>query len=72
MKNVDGNYNFQNAFLKMMKAKEHHRAIEEIVCELKEELAPVKEESFLIHAMRLILELGSKRIRLSTHTCNLL
>lgn len=61
MKNVDGNYNFQNAFLKMMKAKEHHRAIEEIVCELKEELMPVKEELFLIHAMRLMLELGSKK-----------
>lgn len=61
MKKIDDNYNFQDAYLKMMEAKEHHRTIEEIVCDLKKELVPVKEESFLIHAMRLILELDAKK-----------
>lgn len=61
MKKVAVNYNFIDTYLKMMEAKEHHRTIEEIVCDLEKELAPVKEESFLIHAMRLIIELDAKQ-----------
>lgn len=61
MKEVAVNYNFIDTYLKMMEAKEHHRTIEEIVCDLEKELAPVKEESFLIHAMRLIIELDAKQ-----------
>lgn len=56
----DGNYNYQAAYRKMIAAKEHHRTIEEIIDDIKKQLMPVKEESFLIHAMRLIIELGSK------------
>ena len=44
----------------MIAAKYNHRPIEEIVAELQNELRPVKEESLLIHAMRLIAELGSR------------
>lgn len=61
MKKEDDNYNFQYAYLKMMEAKEHHRTIEEIVYGLKKELVLVKEESFLIHSMRLILELDARK-----------
>lgn len=61
MKKVAINYNFIDTYLKMMEAKEHHRTIEEIVCDLEKELAPVKEESFLIHAMRLIIELDARQ-----------
>ncbi len=61
MKKEDDNYNFQDAYLKMMEAKEHHRTIEEIVYGLKKELVLVKEESFLIHSMRLILELDARK-----------
>ena len=61
MKKVAVNYNFIDTYLKMMEAKEHHRTIEEIVCDLEKELAPVKEESFLNHAMRLIIELDAKQ-----------
>lgn len=57
---IDGDYNFQFAYDEIIEAKEHHRAIEEIVDDLKEELIPVKEESFLIHAMRLFVELDNK------------
>lgn len=41
----------------MMFLKEHHRPMEAIVADLQSELRPVKEESLLIHAMRMILEL---------------
>ena len=50
-------YNYAEAFRKMMFHKEHHRPIETIVADLQKELSPVKEESLLIHAMRMILEL---------------
>lgn len=53
---------FYNAYLKMILAKKKHRTIEQIVDELKDELKSVNEESFLIHAMRLISELESKNI----------
>lgn len=53
----DGDYNYADAFKKMMLQKEHHRSYEVIVADLQNELRPVKEESFLIHAMRMILEL---------------
>lgn len=52
--------NYQAAYRKMIAAKEHHRTIEEIIDDIKKQLMLVKEESFLIHAMRLIIELGSK------------
>ena len=42
MKKENDNYNFQDAYLKMMEAKEHHRTIEKIVYGLKKELVLVK------------------------------
>lgn len=54
---VDGEYNYVEAFKRMMFFKEHYRTIEAIVTDLQMELKPIKEESLLIHAMRLILEL---------------
>lgn len=54
---IDGEYNYVEAFKKMMFLKEHHRSIESIVADLQGELKPVKEESLLLHAMRMILEL---------------
>lgn len=53
----DGDYNYVEAYKKMMFLKEHHRPIEAVVADLQTELRPVKEESLLIHAMRMILEL---------------
>lgn len=58
----DGDYNYAEAFRKMMFYKEHHRPIEDIVAELQHELSPVKEESLLTHAMRMILELEYRTI----------
>lgn len=52
-----GDYNYAEAFRKMMFLKERHRPIDAIVADLQNELRPVKERSFLIHAMRMILEL---------------
>ena len=53
----DGEYNYIEAFKKMMFLKEHHRPVEAVVADLQSELRPVKEVSLLIHAMRMILEL---------------
>ena len=61
MEKVDANYNILDAYLKMKEVKEHHRTIEEIVCDLKKEFVPVRENSFLIHAMRLMIELGAEK-----------
>ena len=58
----DGDYNFAQAFRKMMFYKEHHRSFEDIVVDLQLELSPVKEESLLIHAMRMILELEYRTV----------
>lgn len=58
----DGDYNYAEAFRKMMFYKEHHRPIEDIVAELQHELSPVKEESILTHAMRMILELEYRTV----------
>lgn len=57
--NID--YDFPQTYQKMIKFKENSRNIEEIVQELKNELVHVKEESFLVHAMRLILELEQRK-----------
>ncbi len=56
----DGDYNYVEAFKKMMFLKEHHRSIEAVVEDLQTELKPVKAESLLVHAMRMILELDSR------------
>lgn len=56
----DGDYNYAKAYRKMMDAMENHRTIEEIGEELQNELRVVKEESLLVHAMRLIIELDTK------------
>ena len=56
----DGDYNYTKAYRKMMDAMENHRTIEEIGEELQNELRVVKEESLLVHAMRLIIELDTK------------
>lgn len=58
----DGDYNYAEAFRKMMFYKEHHRPIEDIIAELQHELSPVTEESLLIHAMRMILELEYRTV----------
>lgn len=58
----DGDYNYAEAFKKMMFYKEHHRPIEDIVAELQHELSPIKEESLLTHAMRMILELEYRTV----------
>lgn len=58
----DGDYNYAEAFRKMMFYKEHHRPIEDIVAELQHELSPIKEESLLTHAMRMILELEYRAV----------
>lgn len=58
----DGDYNYAEAFRKMMFYKEHHRPIEDIVAELQHELSPVTEESLLTHAMRMILELEYRTV----------
>lgn len=59
---IDEEYNYVEAFKKMMFLKEHHRSIEAIVADLQGELKPVKEESLLLHAMRMILELDFRSI----------
>lgn len=52
----------------MFHRKEHHRAYEEIIHDLQKELRPVKEESLLVHAMHLFIELEHKTISpLYTH-----
>jgi hypothetical protein len=51
---------YQVAFQKIIETKEHHRTVEEIIDDIKKQLMYVKEESFLIHAMRLIIELDSR------------
>ena len=48
---------YQKAFHQVMAVKEQHRAQEEVIDELKAELKVIKEESFIMHTMRLILEL---------------
>lgn len=56
----DGEYNIKEAYKKLIIARDSHRAIEEIFVDLQRELRPVREESFLVHAMRLFMELGDK------------
>lgn len=56
----DGDYNYQEALRKMLHTKENLRSYEKIIQDLQNELRPVKEESLLIHAMRLFIELEHK------------
>ena len=56
----DGDYNYQEALRKMLHRRENLRAYETIIHDLQKELKPVKEESLLIHAMRLFVELEHK------------
>ena len=44
----------------MLYTKDNLRSYEEIIHDLQKELRPVKEESLLVHAMRLIIELDHK------------
>ena len=53
----DVDYDFSEGYSKLVSAKETHRTIEEAMDDLQNELRPIKEESLLIHAMRLIIEL---------------
>lgn len=57
---IERDFDYAEAYRKMISAKEKHREIEEIVAELQQELRPIKEASFLTHAMRLIIELDNK------------
>ena len=54
------NHSNVEAYRKMIAAKESHRMIEEIVVDLQNELRPIKEESLLVHAMRLFVGLGDR------------
>lgn len=56
----DGDYNYLEALQKMIHRKENLRSYEEIIQDLQKELRYVKEESLLIHAMRLFIELEYK------------
>lgn len=56
----DGDYNYQEALKKLLHRKEHLRVYEDIIQNLQKELRYVKEKSFLIHAMRLFVELEHK------------
>ena len=40
-----------------MEARAHHRPVEEVLADIQKELQPVKEKAFLVHSMRLIIEL---------------
>ena len=56
----DDEYNYVKAYQQLISAKESHRTIEEIVVDLQNELRHIKEESLLVHAMRLFVELGNR------------
>lgn len=53
----DKDYDYAEAYRQLLKVRDNSRAIEDIIVDLKEELRVIKEESLLVHAMRLILEL---------------
>ena len=57
---VDGEYNYVKAYQQLISAKNSHRTIEEIVVDMQNELRPIKEESLLVHAMRLFVELDNR------------
>jgi hypothetical protein len=56
----DGEYNYVKAYQQLISAKNSHRTIEEIVVDMQNELRPIKEESLLVHAMRLFVELDNR------------
>ena len=56
----DTNHSNVEDYRKMIAAKESHRMIEEIVVDLQNELRSIKEESLLVHAMQLFVELGNR------------
>ena len=53
----DGDYNYIEAYKKIISAKNSQRTIEDVVGDLQNELRPIKEEALLVHAMRLFVEL---------------
>lgn len=57
----DSKCTIAEAYRKMLAAKESHRTLEEIVVDLQNELRPVKEESLLVHAMQLLVELDNRK-----------
>jgi hypothetical protein len=54
------NPDMRAGYREMMDAKEHFRSQEEIIRDLKAELAPVDEESFATHLSRLVMEMDSR------------
>ena len=56
----DGEYDYKKAYKQLISAKESHRTIKEVVEDLQNELSPVKEESLLVHTMRLYVELDHR------------
>lgn len=58
------NADYRRLYNKLMKFKNHHRKIEEVVEELKKELSDIKEESLLLHTLRLVLELEDRAFSL--------
>ena len=54
----DGDYNYQEIYKEILQARDNLRPYEEIVAGIQKELKDVREESFLIHSMRLFMELN--------------
>lgn len=52
---------YQRYFQEINSTKENLRPIEEIIDDIKELLTPVREESLLLHAMRVINELSDRK-----------
>ena len=50
---IERDYNYAEAYRKMISAKEKHREIEVIVADLQQELRLIKEESLLVCALSL-------------------
>lgn len=53
----DCDYNYIEAYKKLISAKNSQRTIEDVVEDLQNELRPIKEEALFVHAMRLFVEL---------------
>lgn len=63
---------YQRYYQEINSTKENLRPIEEIIDDIKELLAPVKEESLLLHTMLLINELSDRKTSRFTHISVLL
>lgn len=55
-------FDFERALKKMERLRKNNRSQEEIIDDLKRELATINELSLLTHAMRLIVELDCESL----------